>query len=90
MKDMLYGDIPTFETVMSAVHDLKKEIVHNRAFQNGDTDVLAQMAPHDGTGIIKHHAADMQHPADDIDCMAVLLPFLFHQYWHHNRWKLLH
>jgi len=24
MKDMLYGDIPTFETVMSAVHDLKK------------------------------------------------------------------
>ena len=26
MKDMLYGDIPTFETVMSAILDLEKEI----------------------------------------------------------------
>lgn len=26
MKDMLYGDVPTFETVMSAVSELEKEI----------------------------------------------------------------
>ena len=26
MKDMLYGDIPDFETVMSAVRELEKEI----------------------------------------------------------------
>ena len=26
MKDMLYGDIPTFETVMNAVHQLEREI----------------------------------------------------------------
>lgn len=26
MKDMLYGDIPDFETVMSAVSELEKEI----------------------------------------------------------------
>ena len=26
MKDMLYGDVPTFDTVMSAVSELEKEI----------------------------------------------------------------
>jgi len=26
MKDMLYGDIPAFETVMSAIRNLEKEI----------------------------------------------------------------
>jgi len=26
MKDMLYGDVPTFETVMRAVSELEKEI----------------------------------------------------------------
>jgi len=26
MKDMLYGDIPDFETVMSVVRELEKEI----------------------------------------------------------------
>lgn len=26
MKDMLYGDVPTFETVMSTVSELEKEI----------------------------------------------------------------
>lgn len=26
MKDMLYGEVPTFETVMRAVSELEKEI----------------------------------------------------------------
>ncbi len=28
MKDMLYGDVPTFETVMSAVSELEKKSTH--------------------------------------------------------------
>ena len=38
MKDMLYGDIPDFETVMSAVKELEKEIKHLISYINAKPD----------------------------------------------------